>query len=343
MKIKLPQRTNILSTPSEFATLEEIGNQFFNYTVSYNINVSKALAAQGHLVRISIARNPPNAVPPAILTNTDNPSGLAGLSFRQVTNSILTRSASVKDVIRSNQSNYIYTIKSDFTAWIPNDKTAELKIASDSGEPISLQQRRSFIAVQLQSLTDANVRPSILETPLVRPDTVQIIGSNDLQTISSELIHSYGIDPASLLVRQDAISGAEAVHGGVAKAIKRPRNHNQLPQLVGRVVGSLNATGSTKKPSTRNLDKNSMVSQPVMLAIQDIEVKEQFDIPIALLGHAEYYLVFELITMSGTVLQTITNLVDHGKNVAILATPRIPPDLNCVPVSKIGSNLLEHS
>ncbi len=340
MKIKVSQQTNIIDTEESVATLNDITSQLYHYVTSYTINMSRALKAGGHVVNISVATSLPNSSPKPILTNASNPAGLSGLSFGQVTSAILTKNATIKDAVRNNRSNYLYTIVSDFTSRIPNDKTAAISHAVKNSTNIALGQTRKFMALSLQDLATANVRPSVLETPLVRA-TQTSANADEIRNISNQLIHDRGVDPASLLVRQNAVSHSKKVHAGTTVAPTSTKQQIEEPRLGGRLIDSLNQTGLLVKPNTQNLSNGSMVVQPILLSDEVVTIFEKLDLAVGLVGISDFYLIMELVSFTGTVIQSLTRFVEHGKNVAALTTPRSAPNLTSVSVSKIGTNVLE--
>jgi hypothetical protein len=340
MRFKQELKTNILTVDDEFATLESLDNGVYRYLVTFFVNPQMALANGAANVNIHISKNPNvQSNIPIFNTLAGAYSGKAAvpLNNSQAVMQLLQKSSVIKDTARASDQNTLMTIKADFTARISNELTQQLS-KKDLNTPIVMNSIRSFKSVQVKDLSSQNLNTAIFESSIA--PTSPNIQDNDvghLKYLAHDLIVSKGIDPASLMVKQKAIVNSRKSFGGIFQTINEK---HKLNSFHGPLISSLNAS-DIQKPRRDQLPSNAILSLPDISLVTNVLMQEYIDIPYGSISSEEFYIIFELVGSDRTIVQRLVKPVAHGKNIAALITPRVPPILNVVPVGKIGKNTLE--
>ena len=340
MKFEQELKTNIITTDDEYATLENMDNGIYRYLVTFCVDPKLALQAKASTVNIYVSKDP-NFQTNIPIFNTATAAfagkGIAPMIASQAVTQLLQRSSVIKDVVRAADQNTILSVRTDFTSRIPNNMTQQLA-RSDNSNPVVLNSVRSFTSVPVTSLRTQNLNVPILERSLanspVNPEDTDV---GNLKHLAQDLLINRNIDPASLMVRENAIVNSRKSFGGITQKIN---TKHLLADIHKPLLTSLHASAIVK-PTMTSLPPNAVVSVPAVSNVSNVLMQEYIDIPYGSIPSEEFYFIFEMKSGSGLPIQRLVKPVAHGKNVAALMTPKIPPILNAVSSDKIGKNTLE--
>lgn len=338
MKVSTKKQTNIIDIPEQGAVnlLGITPDGHYRYEITYRTDPRKAIQNKSILVNILASTKPIQRQPTKILVQ-NNPE--------QLIKNILQKSSISKDQGRAQTTNVFFTYVSDISAKIPNDKTVALTSKSTAQnlipQPI-LKTEKLVKLKSVQEITDSNVVMPILENNIstsVVPNTVSR-NTSIAKAVSVNLVRK-GIDPAQISgTRLNTIQSAKKVAGGIVsqptKTVGRYNlNDTQKVSLIGNLVNQNNPNNHLELRPTDFV--NVLVDSPRTT----LDITEVLEIPTGLIQVDEFFFVLQLKDNTGIEVQTITISVPHGKNVANLSIPTIPPSVMAMSVGIPGKNVLQ--
>jgi hypothetical protein len=340
MKFKQILKTNILTFDDELASLEAMNYGNFRYILKFFVNPQLALQQDASKIKITISKNP-NIATNIPIFNTLTPSfagnGIASLNASQAISQILQKSSVIKDIVRSSAENNIMSINVDYTSKISNN-LAKVLSKKDTTNPIIMNSIRSFTAVPLSNLKNQNLNVPILEHSLLEQSNNSKSSDNgNIKNLSFDLLLTKGIDPASLIVKQNAVVNSIKTFGGIYQKI----NENHKLDFRHKDLLTSFQNLKIKKPRIENLPINAIVNVPLLSNVSNVLIQEFVDIPFFSINSEEFHIIFELLNEKDVPVQRTIKFVNHSKNVNSLVIPKKPPLLKVVPVGKIGKNTIE--
>jgi len=347
MKINIDHQSNILSLPTDFATLENITDTGrFHYVIKYNVNVPRAVKEGAFLVKIHATLSPPDV---------KDVAGFVRLNSREVIQNLLTRQAAKIESNRAFSNSYIATVVSDITSKIPNNQTIELKSSrvqhsSRNHEDTNLTaekflfQKHSFKLAKASDLTARNVSQPILQTPLYQPAGSEITPTMSAQEHGADLIFRFGIDPAQVGTKTSLVADTEKVRAGI---LQRPRGVAR-DVLVGNVAGSVRASFGILNllvgdPRGRPSDQFGVANTDyahvqVYEKTNILTIEEDLFLNVSDVGD-QFYLIFDLQDIHGIQTETVSSIVHNSRNLSVFTLPVRLPFVSATQCS--GYNLLE--
>lgn len=336
-----------ITTPDEeIAVLEAVEGGQCRYAVSYKANPFVCAREKAFLVKIHIADKPYASKVQSSFNSTaasneaENTQSSKATTPEKTLELIQTRSSRIKDSIRgAKTTNYLLTFTSDITSRLPNDLAYLLgnkTIASSGGVP--LKQKKTFRVIDTAELSARQLSSPTLEkftSPgLGSAPTAMNAAKVDSRHVGLDLLYKHGIDPAAAFMKENAISMAPVSHGGIKK--KDPTSNSSITQqqFVNSFVRADNTITTQGTATTLRV-------VPVTDSETSITVTELFNIPIDVVGTADFFLVFELINSAGIVIEKLIRTVEHHKLLSIVQAPTIEPTVYAMPSSKPGKVALE--
>lgn len=319
MKVNLKRQTNILSFPEEYSYLEQITKSgHYRYLVSYRINPSKAFRTGGSLVNIHVTKGPFTNKVVDIFSSQEN-----------VVERLLNNNAVNRDLTRNkSKSNIVLTIKSDFTAMIPNGVASSLTMRDQD----TIFEVRETKLETLANLRAKNINPTINDINLSTGVDTAMVDPN-IQVRSYELIANSKLDPSTAATKNRLFVPSLSARNGVVV-----RTNGSMTMDQKMLIDSLSSYIQDTSLISENMDSDDIVPVEVISNNDYILVEEYIDLPVGLINYPDFYLTFELVDGNGTPLQTESRIVNHSKNLLGLQTPKLPPSVNVQ--SHIGRSIL---
>ena len=314
MKINIKKQSNILNVSSDPAELlEATSDGNFLYSIRFLVDIEKALKNRSYYVKTSVYQESP--VNPEL-------DGFGKKNSIEIINDLLNRKAQENQLVKNKKKKELFSIVTDITKKIPNDKIKEI-----------LNNPNSFKKTSLV-LSKAETTSKVGST---KPLFVQNTNSNNLgvsnddlpQELGNDLLLSYGIDPASVADKNYALNGPRRVFLGVSlnetgKGSITGLLSSQGPNVIlGSLLSNLVENGSNHN------DQGSLSSQSKFHMIFEeftrfLEFKETIKIPISFVG-TDFFLLFQLEDSQGVEQDRVVVLVQHSKKVSAMKIPILPP------------------
>ena len=330
MRAYIKKEQNIIEVPEDFATLVKIDPNLsegsFHYKFHYFANPEKAFRTGAIKVEMFVSKNPHEVRTYNVFNNSDPEETINNIRLKNQRQKDMHRS---DDLVKDNKVWIPYMI-SDITRFISNvDVVKFSKGRKNSRSEISAPVIRTRLAMKpvlVSELTSRNVPMPVLEVNTSkRRNSSGIdsssIDSTELRRRASSVLFQRKIDPASFVGRKSntIISARNSYAGTVSKRNVVEDTHNDDDVLISSLLKN-NQTNS-------DADKSEFDYQnvPVVETNTQIVIEETMSIPISYLDSEEFYVVFRLKNKRGLIIETISGLVSHGKQVSLLRIPAIPP------------------
>lgn len=339
MRVKIPLKNDVVVLEENIAYLDATtSNQtdYYVYKIQYAVDAVKAIKHKSLVVQLNLSRNPPNKFPAPIVNDVDNPTGLSGLEPYDVLEELRKRNQNVKDVIRSNRSDFFFQKLSDWTAFISNEKTNNIIQALRSGGTITYKTKKSSLKNSVREFLKSNNTPPILANQTIMPSDAIPVGDNLFKTMAQEMLLINRTHPATFLANKQnsIISATQSSAGTKSKYIK-----HQSTAVGAMIEGAINSYGTVDQLDYTSVPEESVVSIPVIEEEKYVMVDEVLEIPKSLLGTNIFYISFDLTDSKGNLVQRITKMVNHPKNIASLTVPKKVPVLEVV-TAGVGRNII---
>ncbi len=304
MKIrKLQLDKRILSLDNDdYAILSSFKDGISVYTFTYSINTSEAIKKNATIVRIR-----------ALPINRPKPSSIfSSNSITKKPDTILLAkniqqmSAIKKDIKNNNNNSAIMQGMSDITTNIPNNNP----LSSNIGKIYRFATSRTID------------QQSSLEPIIQQIRFKKINNQKSYKNLSIKSILKDKIDPIKLEISK-LIIGTKKSFGGIStfstnfgdkttsfieKSIE-PFNAMTSKDVFGSTIIPIVDNGTT---SFRKISKNISFG------------------PGSLDNNGSFVISFELIGENNIIIEKVAKIVDHGQNLKIIQTPKIPPIVDVV-------------
>ena len=318
MKVKLQQEANILSVPEgiDVASLETIDDTYYSYRVYYQVDPSRAAKLGAYKVKITVTRQPKTRTQVSTFT-------IANATNVSIVQALLNSASRTKDAIRATTDSSLFTYVSDVTSKIPNSSASSLQKASFS------QTTKTLNLMSVADMTALNIQVPVLQTPTVQRSTPAsvVIDQTAIKLSSMAMLFNSQLDPATAANKTRLTTTAGAVLAGTLT--RAPTINNSL------LVDSFISLAPT------------ILTADTVLPVQSVQttsyvnVDELLEIPVKDLSLDEFYLTFDLVDGNNVSVETVSRVVKHSKNVAVLLTPTLPPQVFVSSPIKLGKTLLD--
>jgi hypothetical protein len=329
-RAQLRRNINIISVPKDFAKLTAITKDgFFVYKIKYLVDPVKAVRNRTFTVKIHGSERP--FVRPRQRT-------FQNFNSRAIVRTLRLRRAIQKDTIRTQRQLFIFSVTSDITKKIPNNRTIQLSRARFT--------RRPFVrtTLRVRPALVADLRSQNLELPVFDQNRNRLEESDTtfstraIRAAGSSLVMARRRDPAQL-VGTRTHSFLSAVRGFSGTVPRRPTPAQLRIQPSRVLVGTvLNRRSISNQLQLQASDFVNIVTREEN---QTIEIEETVNIPVGDLDEDEFFMVFQLKNRFGVTQQTLTKKIPHSRNVASLEIPVDPPEVTALQAGQIGKTALD--
>lgn len=336
MRVFLKRETSIIDLIEENPPIltEITPTGYFRYKVSYVVDPVRAVQNDAITVKILATTKP---------FIRQNPNLFAVTNPEAIIDKILQKNSITKDQGRSQQGNVFFSYVSDISSKIPNDKANQLspKYKGFLPEGITFKTETSTKLVSTTALTRDNTIMPVLEnnisSRIVNPDHVRI--NSVARTMSTNLVYQRAIDPAQISgARTNSIQSAKKVSGGIIAnpAVSKVKNFKEKEKisLLGNLVNAKNPMNHLQ------IVGQDLINVVIKTPRSTIDIEETLDIPVGLAQLDEFFLVFQLVDKNGITVQEFNISVPHGKNIANLKIPTVPPLVEVLQSGLSGKNVV---
>ena len=331
MRAFIKREQNIIDVQEDFANLYKIDANLadgsYHYKFQYFVNPQKAFRNNAITVEIFLSKDPyvvktqkifESSIPEEVITNVRLKNQRQKDSYRSY------------DLVKDNTV-FVPSITSDITRFISNQTVSKFsRNAKDSKSVVST--RTSMKAVKVSDLTSRNISMPILEVNTSKPR--ESASSVELRQKAANVLFQKKLDPAVFVGRRsNSIISTRSSYSGTTP--KKSENSNKEDDVL---VSSLLSGWLGNSDANKGQGDIQMV--PVVETSESLVVEEQMSIPISYLDLDSFYVVFRLKNKHGVIIQTVSNLVEHGKQVAMMKIPSIPPLIVAPPKSSFGGTTI---
>lgn len=335
MKIARKSATSpLLRVDDNFAVLLDMRNDgSFTYEFRYFCSTVEAIRREANYVLISVKREIPVPAPDvfdSIRNSNDN--------SRFIDDVRLVESRG-RDAKRNSSSSTIITARSDITANVNNAVVPEIAAGVLSTTTILGTQR----VIELKSVAElkqSNIDFPVLLSEMNGPQSP----SSGQATNAARTLLNLGIDPATVATAQPSPAGAHSSFSGVGSTgrSQAASNSPSTPVSVGLDILEASLLSNPTNASSAHNDFSDSTLVPVIVDVQMTELlnTQVLTIP-SIVGFDDFYVEMSLITVFGSVIETITKRVAHSSFIRILNTPVVPPRVAISPFQFHGKNVIE--
>lgn len=338
MRVKAKKlATSVIRFDDSWVTLLDVDSQGnFVYEVRFWTSTVLALRNSAGLVRLSVRKDKP-AVTPSPLQDLPS-SG----DVRTLVDGIRLHDAVVKDTQRKNTATTLDVIYIDLTA--PISAADGSRVFSPTAASTVLGTQK-IIGLNSNSQLDAkNVNPPVLQTSVV--DVSSRVSNREVQGASVGLLLESSIDPSVAGSRYRGTTGAYRASSGVSQTRMLDSSTltddvHKAQQRQGLLVQSLHPATPQQLTSRKSLVTTASI--PVVADVQTVYVQNvrEFTVSPTDIGFNDFYVLFDLLTSDGAVLESTLRVVGHNSQIRALNVPRVPPRVSVVACSIPGVNVLE--
>lgn len=325
----------IISTPPEYAFLEKIENDICYYSISYKANPFLCLKYNALLVTVHISTKPYTSNAETVFNQSNASSNSAAKTennTEEVLNKLLKRNTVIKQNINNSKTDYLVSIKSDVTVFIPNDAIKNITKGSSTS---FIKTTRTFSNVNINSIRSSGNSAVILG--LSKPSTLGQYGSGNSSApeLSLNLLLNKGVDPASLIRKYALFDYATTTYAGVSKqtnlgqditlsSIASALFQKNINQNLTRIQ-ELSAPGETFIPIPTKTSVNEIIGNVIV------------KLPIDLGTASAFWVIYEITDKDGNILERLVRSVDHSKMISLFSTPRKLPTISVKNLKSINS------
>lgn len=329
MKAFIKKQATIISVDDEPVLLENIDeNGVAKYRVTYHADPVAAAKNKAFLVDIVVTSEP--------ITKKSVTTFAGETSAESVLNNILTKEARNKDLTKSQKQDINLIKKSDITAFIPNKLAPVLTNPAFSQSPV-LSVNRTIGTRQVAEMQKKNMSTPVLVQNLNKSSLVsEKANDQKIREITNDMIFLNGVEPANITnLRSNTISPASKTLFGITPVfpVKSTQDSSGVP-MEDAYMGSL----LNKKTVLiqQDLDKQDFIDVFVQEQRNYALVDESFTISEGAIKTGNFYVTLQVKNSKQAIVQTLSIVVNHAKNVKIYEVPDAIPKVRVSPVNKPG-------
>jgi len=332
MKIASKKTSELLKVDNNFAQLLKIEGGIFYYKFEYRSSTIDALRKGANIVRLSVRKSLP--------LQEDNIFKSAGKSNYELIEDILHYEPKKKSAKRDDESSILVRKNSDITSKLNNDLISSIKLSSLPASSIMPARK----VVDLKTVTE--IRASNLNVPVIQNSVARSQETSSRQghqVAAVDMIFNDGVDPSTVAARYRPSVGTEKAFRGVAPIAQEQVETPTVNAQDSRRRFLIDTLLSNVKKTITLGDLAANTPVPVVSNKKQIDVRnsELVLVPEVDVGLEDFYVIFELITSTGEVLESQARRVNHSFLSKVFNTPRLPPSINISPTQISGRNVLE--
>lgn len=326
MRAYIKREQNIIQVAEDFASLYKIDSddtsiseRKFHYKIEYVINPEKAFRNKTITTEIFVSSTPFEVQHQKIFDRFNPQESILGIQLRNQRLKDRARSAN-----KTNDNTVsVPKITSDITRFISNSAVALFKTNSSlklENSQTVLKRVLTIRPQQVSGLTNSNTKMPVLEINTQPLSSNEIIANSiGLKQKAISLLFQKKVDPAVFVGGKSntIIPAKNSFFGTIAKNTTRTFSEDNI------LIDSLLST--TRKDSSSTLGDSEIQNIPVEESTTSIIVQEDFKIPVSYIDAGEFYFIFRIKNNKGLILQTVSGLVNHSKQVATWKIPDQPP------------------
>jgi hypothetical protein len=335
MKIARKSATSpMLRVDDNFAVLLDTRDDgSFIYEFRYFCSTVEAIRREANYVLISVKREIPVPAPDvfdAIRNSNDNSTFIDDIRLVE---------ARGRDARRNASSSTIITARSDITANVNNSVVPEIAAGVSSTTAILGTQR----VIELRSVAELKQSNIDFPTLLSEKNGAQSPSSGQATNASHTLL-SLGIDPATVATAQPSPAGAHNSFAGLGST-GRSQTASNSPNTPVRIGLDIIEASLLSNPSDTSSAHNDFSDSTLVPIIVDVQMTELLNVQTLVIppvvGFDDFYVEMSLMTVFGSVIETITKRVPHSNLIRILNTPVVAPRVAMSPFQFHGKNVIE--
>lgn len=336
MKAFIKKEASIISVEDEPVLLENIDNNgIAKYRLIYRADPVAAAKNKAFIVDLIVTSEPILKKSVTTFSGEKDP--------QNILKNVLTKEARNKDLVKSLKQDVTLTKRSDITAFIPNKLAPVLTNPAFTQSPI-LSVNRTVGTRQVAELQSKNIdAPVILQNLNKSSKTSEKVNDQKIREITSDMIFLNGIEPSKITnIRSNTISPVSKVIFGIKPnfPVSSTQDDSETP-LEDAYMGSL----LNKKTLNiqKDLDKSDFMDVFVQEQRNYALVDQSFQISEGAIKKGIFYVTLQVKNNKNAVVQTLSLIVNHSKNVKIYEMPSVPPKVRVSPVNKPGKISFEVS
>ncbi len=341
MKVFIEKNSGRISLPEDFAVLEKINEDgSFLYRFKYNANIPKIFRGgrqrRAIKVNINVVKNVPMQSTVRLFDR--------GFNSTEIIRRLRFQNSLQRQLNRRKRKLRLKQKCSDITKRIPTSETGRIQ-RHTAGATLGLSRRFVNSIRSVSSLEAGNTVAPVLELNLNKDLPIQEIQatSRRIRLESLRLLFLNRQDPASWIGRRTrTIVPARKQHRGITgKGSFFTRHHND-PVLRNR-IDTLIKSYLTKTNAANHEDLPGAQFINVMTISEDdiARIEETMTLEATLLTDDTFVVEFNLINQRGLLVQQITSVVKHGRNVSLLRRPVEAPFMSIASLGRKGRNFIE--
>ena len=324
MKAYIQRDTEIIQIPEDFATLLEITPEgYFRYKIQYYIDPSKSVANKAITCDIQFSEKPfARRVARSFLNF--NP--------QDIIHNLMVRNSRQKDFMRGYKEDIFFSYCSDISKHFPNNLLPAFR-NKDNRNP-TVRRFQSVVATTVAELNEQNVAVPILGTNLFSQEFHEVPNNVTYRRRSSNLLNIHREDPASYVgQRSNTLIPARRGFSGIIP--NRPAYSTGNEKLL---IESL-LTKTTIENQTQ-LNSTDVVNVTVETNLKHLVIEEVISIPRGDVEVDDINVLFRLRNNKGMIIRTVSSVINHSQQVALLTIPTEAPSLIAPKVSSFGANVI---
>lgn len=325
----------IISTPPEYAFLQKIENDICVYSINYKANPFLCLKYNALLVTVHISTKPYTSNTETVFNQSNASSNTAAKTennTEEVLNKLLKRNTVIKQNINNNKAEYLVSIKSDISVFIPNDAIKSITKGSSTS---FIKTTRTFNNVSIDSIRSNGNSPVILG--LSKPSLIgqYNVGNSSAPELSVNLLLNKGIDPASLVKKYALFDYAPTVYAGVSKQTNLGQDITL--SSIASALFQKNINQNLQRIEELSAAGSSYIPIPTKTSVNEVEGNVIVKLPVDLGTASTFWVIYEITDRDGNILERLVRSVDHSKMVSLFSTPRKLPTINVKNLKSINS------
>lgn len=325
----------IISTPSEYAFLEKIENNTCFYSIKYKANPFLCFKHKAFIVNIHISAKPFTSNAETIFNQNNASSNSATKTesnTEEILNKLLKRNSIIKQNINNSKTDYIVTLKSDITSFIPNDA---IKNISKKSAISFIKTTNSFSNFRVGQIKANGGAAILLGLSKPSPTDQYSNGNSSAPELSTNLLLNKKIDPAALVKKYALFDYATSVFSGVSKQT----NINQTMALdsISAALFQKNINQNLRRIQELTLSDDSYVPVPTKISENEVLATAFVQLPVDLGTASTFWIIYEITDPDGNILERLVRSVDHAKMISLFSTPRKLPTINVKNLKTINS------
>lgn len=358
MKVFIEKQPSHIELPDDFATLEKINSDgSFVYRFKYNASIPKILGNNKERSSITVEIN--------ILKNIAVESTVKifdqGFDPKQIVKLLKQRETLQRQLNRRKKRSILKTRYSDISKRIPNSETRRISglykkqgVDSNSSktnyrpkedDPLRLTSRYVPVVKSVESLEAGFKTAPILEVNLNKnlPTEEDQATAKDIRRESLNLLFLNKLDPAmwygqrtnSIVPAMKQFFGVNTKTSYFYRNQNDPNTRKKTDILIKSFLTKAEVASHAELPNAKFVNVITKVEDDIARIEEIITIEEE------LLNSDSFLVEFDLINPKGILIQRLTGVVKHARNVALIQRPVVAPYMSVTPIGRNGKNMIQ--